>query len=153
MITSTYTGIHRQRGVTLLELMLVVVIIAIISSFAYPFYSGYIVEAKRAAASSALLRVADRQQQFFLDNKSFADDLTDLGFPADPWVIAKDGRAVDGDDPGSVYSLSLSNVGATTYTATAAPLNGQLAADETCGSLTLTQAGARGASGSGTSCW
>ena len=55
--------LSRQRGVTLLELMLVVVIVAIVSSFAYPFYSGYVVDAKRAAASSALLRVAERQQQ------------------------------------------------------------------------------------------
>ena len=41
---------------------------------------------------------------------------------------------------------------ASTYTLTAAPQGAQ-AQDTSCGSLTLTQAGARGQSGAGTTCW
>ena len=69
---------HGQQGVTLLELMIVLVIIAIMASFAYPSYQQYIVNTKRTAATSTLLRVADRQQQFFMDNKRYAADLTTL---------------------------------------------------------------------------
>ena len=76
-----------QRGVTLIELMIVIVILAVIASFAYPSYMNYVVDTKRTAAASILLQVADRQQQFFMDNKRFTNDLTNLGFTANPLVI------------------------------------------------------------------
>ena len=129
--------------------MIVVAIIALLASIAYPSYMRYVVNTKRTAATSALLRIADRQQQFFMDNKSYANDLTNLGFDANPYVIADDGTSSGSGD--SVYSISLSNVTATTYTLTAAPLHGQLARDTACGSLTLNQAGAKGSSGG--DCW
>ncbi len=144
---------HTQRGVTLIELMVVVAIIAIISAFAYPSYERYVTRTKRAVAQNALLQVADRQQQFFMDNKQFAADMTDLGYPADPYVVSDDGRTTAAADSSAVYSLSLSNVTATTWTATAAPLHGQLTRDTYCGSLSITQAGAKGQSGASTNCW
>ena len=143
----------RQHGVSLLELMIVVAIVAIIGAFGYPSYMEHVVSTKRTAATSILLQVADRQQQFFMDNKSYAANLTDLGFAANPLIIADDGNAVAGGDPDATYSVSLGNLSATTFTATAAPLNGQLSRDGDCGSLSLTQAGVRGASGGGDDCW
>ena len=142
----------RQSGITLVELLIVVAILALISAFAYPSYERYVTNSKRTTATSALLQIADRQQQFFMDNKTYADDLTDLGFAANPWVIADDGTASTAGDSESVYSISLSNVAATTYTITAAPLHGQLR-DSKCASLTLDQAGTRGASTGSDDCW
>lgn len=144
---------HKQHGVTLLELMVVAAIIAMLSSVAYPSYMRYVVNSKRTAATSALMRVADRQQQFFMDNKTYANDMTDLGFGADPYVITDDGSSAAAGDPESVYSISLANVAATTYTITAAPLHGQLSRDTKCGSLTLDQAGTRGSSTGADDCW
>ncbi len=143
----------RQRGITLLELMIVVVIVAIISAFAYPSYMQFVVNTKRTAGTSALLRIADRQQQFFMDNKSYAADLTALGFAANPLVLSDDGMTAAAADADAAYSISLSAVTATTFTATAAPLHGQLSRDTDCGSLTLDQAGSRGNSGGGDKCW
>jgi type IV pilus assembly protein PilE len=143
----------KQKGITLIELMVVVAIIAIIAAFAYPSYERYVVRAKRAVAQNALLQVADRQQQFFMDNKQFAANLTNLGFAANPYVVDDDGSATVASDTNAVYSVSLSNVTATTWTATAAPVQGQLSRDTDCGSLTITQAGAKGQSGSGDNCW
>jgi len=143
----------QQHGVTLMELLIVVAIVSILSAIAYPSYTRYVVNTKRAAATSALIQVADRQQQFFMDNKRFAADLTDLGYDADPYVIADDGTSTVAADGDAVYSITLSNVAATTYTATAAPLHGQLARDTGCGSLTLTQAGVKGKSGASSDCW
>ena len=142
-----------QRGITLLELMIVVVIVAIISAFAYPSYMQYVVNTKRTAGTSSLLQIADRQQQFFMDNKSYTGDLTNLGFAANPLVIADNGTTAVAGDSDAVYSISLSAVTATTFTATAAPLHGQLTRDTDCGSLTLTQAGVRGNSAGGGDCW
>ena len=150
---SSVAHCRTQRGVTLLELLIVVAIVAIISAFAYPSYTRYIVNTKRTVATSALLQIADRQQQFFMDNKQFADDLTDLGFAANPLVLADDGNDVAAGDGDAVYSVSLSNVAVTTYTITAAPLHGQGDRDTDCASLTLNQAGARGNSAGGDDCW
>lgn len=142
-----------QRGVTLLELMIVVAIVSIIATFAYPSYTQYVVNTKRTAATSTLLQIADRQQQFFMDNKRYANDLTDLGFSANPLFVSSDGMPAAAGDTDTVYVFGLANVAATTYTAVAAPLAGQLKRDTDCGTLTLNQAGAQGATGAADDCW
>ena len=142
-----------QRGVTLIELMIVVAIVAIIFSFAYPSYERYIVRTKRAVAQNALLQVADRQQQFFMDNKRYTADLTDLGFSANPHIVDDTGASTVAGDTDAAYSMSLANVTPTTWTATAAPLHGQLSRDNHCASLTITQAGTKGSSTGADDCW
>jgi type IV pilus assembly protein PilE len=142
-----------QHGVTLLELMIVLAIVSIIATFAYPSYTQYVVNTKRTAATSTLLQIADRQQQFFMDNKRYANDLTDLGFSANPLFVASDGAPAEAGDTDTVYVFGLANVAATTYIAVAAPLAGQLKRDTDCGTLTLNQAGARAATGTADDCW
>ena len=149
-----YHAMNLQRGITLIEMLIVMIIIALIASFAYPSYMHYVVDTKRTAAASILLQVADRQQQFFMDNKRFTNDLTDLGFANNPLVISDDGSVMAGAaDAASVYSIALSNVAATTFTVTAAPLHGQASRDTDCGSLTLNQAQLKGSSAGGNDCW
>jgi type IV pilus assembly protein PilE len=142
-----------QHGVSLMELMIVVAIVGIIASFAYPSYTQYIVNTKRTAATSTLLQIADRQQQFFMDNKRYANDLTDLGFSANPLFVSGDGAPATAGDTDTVYVFGLANVAATTYVAIAAPLAAQLKRDTDCGTLTLNQAGARAATGAADDCW
>jgi len=141
-----------QKGITLLELMVVVAIIALISAFAYPSYMQFVVKAKRGVGKSILMQVADRQQQFFMDNKRYAVTLTQLGFPDDPLVVADDGSFVAAGDGASVYAVTLANTSATTYTAVAAPQMNQ-AAKDTCGALSLTHTGQKIAGGGGVDCW
>ena len=54
-----------SKGFTLIELMIVVAIIAIIAAVAYPNYTQFVTRSKRTVGATALLQVADRQQQFF----------------------------------------------------------------------------------------
>jgi type IV pilus assembly protein PilE len=133
--------------------MVVVAIVAAVFAFAFPSYERYIVRAKRAVGQNVLMQVADRQQQFFMDNKRFAADMTTLGFTANPFIIDDDGASTVAGDIDAVYSVALSNVTATTWTATATPVSGQLSRDTSCGSLTINQAGAKGKSGGGDNCW
>ena len=142
-----------QRGITLLELLIVVVIVAIIASVGYPSYMRYVVNTKRTAATSTLLQVADRQQQFFMDNKRYAANLTDLGFAANPMFVSDQGDSVPAGDDDAVYLVSLVGVTPTTYLALAAPLGAQLERDGACGTMTLNQAGAKDALGGGDDCW
>ena len=143
----------RQHGVTLLELMIVVTIVAIISAFAYPSYTQYVVNTKRTAATSTLMQIADRQHQFFMDNKSYTADLTALGYASNPLYVSDDGNSVPAGDADAVYLFTLANVAPTTYTAIAAPLAQQLVRDTKCGTLTLNQAGAKDALAGGDDCW
>jgi type IV pilus assembly protein PilE len=144
---------RKAKGFTLVELMIVVAIIALISVIAYPSYMNYVVNTKRNAARNALLQIADRQQQFFMDNKRYAATLTELGLAANPLVLDDQGNPTDAGNRQAVYSVSLSDLAATTYTITAAPMNGQARHDTKCGSLTLDQAGAQAASTGATDCW
>ena len=143
----------RQAGVTLIELMIVIVIIAIIASAAYPLYTQYVVRAKRSVGTTMLLQVADRQQQYFMDHKRYASSLESLGFTSNPFMMNDQGTLVADGDPKRIYGISLSDTTATTYTATAEPQENQANKDTQCASLTLTHAGEKGQSGSGTKCW
>ena len=67
--------------------------------------------------------------------------------------MADDGQTTVAGDTAAVYSITLGNVTATTYTATAAPLHSQLDRDADCGSLTLDQAGTKSQSGASDTCW
>jgi type IV pilus assembly protein PilE len=143
-----------QRGMTLMELMIVVAIIAMISAFAYPSYQDYIVNTKRTAATTTLLQISDRQQQFFMDNKSYANDLTTLGFTGNPLWVADDGRVVTAGDMDAVYIFGLVNVTPTEYLAFAVPVGQQQIRDTKCGALTLDHASSRQAYGSHPDdCW
>ena len=147
-----HAGYRGQKGVTLIELMIVVVIIAIIAAFDYPSYTQFVLRAKRTAATSMLLQVADRQQQFFMDNKRFAANLTRLGFPSDTVMIDEESAVVADASTDRVYNVSVSASTATTYTLTATPQLVQASKDTKCGSLTLNNVGAKGHS-SGGNCW
>jgi type IV pilus assembly protein PilE len=73
---------HRMRGITLIELMIVVVIIGFLAVIAYPNYREFAARAKRNEAKAALLQIATQQERFYLQNNTFTCDMTQLGFPA-----------------------------------------------------------------------
>jgi len=70
-----------MRGVTLMELMIVVVVLGILTAIAYPSYRQYVAKAKRNEAKSCLLQVATMQERFYLQNNTYTADMTKLGFP------------------------------------------------------------------------
>ena len=144
---------RRQRGVTLMELMIVVTIISIIAAVAYPSYTQFVMRSKRAVASGMLLAVADRQQQLYMDNKRYASTLTSLGFASDTIMIDEEGAIVAAGSDDRVYEVEISASNFVTYELTASPQLRQAHDDTKCGALTLTHTGQRGYSGSGGNCW
>ena len=54
------------RGFTLLELMIVVAIVGILASIAYPSYMDHVRKGNRAKAQAFLMDVAQRQQNYLL---------------------------------------------------------------------------------------
>lgn len=81
---------RNASGFTLIELMIAVVIVGILASIALPSYQSYMQNGRRAEGQSALLDIAGRQEQFFLDNHQYTSDLTNLGLNASPF-ISEDG--------------------------------------------------------------
>ena len=59
------------RGFTLIEIMITVAIIAILASIALPSYTDYIRRGKIPEATSALLALKTKFEQFFQDNRTY----------------------------------------------------------------------------------
>ena len=57
-------------GVTLLELMIVVVIIGILTAIAYPNYREFAARAKRTEARALLMEIAVNQERWYLQNNT-----------------------------------------------------------------------------------
>ena len=144
---------NQQRGITMMELLIVVAIISIIAAVAYPSYTQFVVRSKRAVASGMLMSIADRQQQFFMDNKRYAGTLTSLGYASDSIMINDEGGIVGTTAEDRVYEVEISASNFVTYELTATPQLGQASKDTDCGALTLTHTGEKGYSGSGGHCW
>lgn len=142
---SRLTNRNRMRGVTLMELMIVIVVIGILASIAVPSYRSYLLRAQRTDAMSALLRVAAAQEKFYLQNNTYAATaLLDDAPPA--------GLGIGGTENGW-YTLTISGADLTqAFTATAtAVAGGAQAADTHCASFSLTSTGQKSATNA--DCW
>ena len=71
-----------MQGVTLMELMIVVIIVGVLTAIAFPNYREFVARAKRAEAKAALLKVATNQEKFYLQNQRFGT-LAELGYTTD----------------------------------------------------------------------
>ena len=143
----------QQRGFTLVETLVVIAIIAMLASIGFPQYTTYMTRTKRATAKSFMLIVADRQEQFFLDNKQYAGGMSDLGYADDAVALDNNGIVTITTNPARIYLVDLSNTSATTFTINAAPELVQANQDTLCGTLTLSHTGQRDQTGAGTRCW
>ena len=79
-----YSTNTRSRGFTLVELMVVVVIVAILLAIAVPSYSVFVKKSRRGEAESALVDIAQREQQYFLDQRAYAPTVAAAGATAPP---------------------------------------------------------------------
>lgn len=144
-VASKPTRLRAQaaRGFTLIELMITVAIVAILAIIAYPSYVQYIVRSNRAAAESFMQEVAAAQERFLLDNRAYAPDLATLQYASNvPANVA----------PNYTFLLSASSV-PPSYQLAANPQGSQQTNDAACGTLTLTNTGAKAASSGASNCW
>lgn len=61
----------RQRGFTLIELMIVVAVIAILSAIALPAYQEYVKRSQRAEARAAILKADGWLERFYGENNRY----------------------------------------------------------------------------------
>ena len=150
---------RRQRGFTLIELMIAVVIASILAAIAIPSYTSYIMRSRRTEAKSALLNLASLEERFFSTNNTYSSTPSDLGYAVGATLPLLVGSGY--------YNITILNAAAAvapvnatsagtpaTYTITAAPVaTSTQAADLGCTSFTITSGGVQTATGSSTTCW
>ena len=125
--------IRRRRtvGFSMIELFVVMAIIVILSAIAYPSYISYKVRANRAAAQAVLMDLVNRQQQYFIDARSYSNNLTTLGYAAIPSEVSPYYTI----DPPTVANAATPP----SYFVTASPNSGTMQAND--GQLKVTSAG------------
>jgi type IV pilus assembly protein PilE len=82
---------RRERGMTLVEILIVTVIIAVLAAVALPSYWGQVQKSRRSEAKAALTQVSTMLQQFRTEQNRFTTDLTDVGFPNAGWNDTENG--------------------------------------------------------------
>jgi type IV pilus assembly protein PilE len=68
----------RSKGFTLIELMIVVAIVAILTTIAYPNYRDYVIRGQLTDATTALAALRANMERYFQDNRTYAPA---AGFP------------------------------------------------------------------------
>jgi type IV pilus assembly protein PilE len=132
---------RKTHGFTLIELMVVVAIVVILATIAYPSYEEQMIKTRRAEGRAAMLEVATRLERCFTRFNAY-DHAACAGLAS---MRSENGY----------YQVSASAINTTFFSLQAQPQLAQVK-DTKCGTLTLTSVGVRGQSGtppSGYKCW
>jgi len=129
------------RGVTLIELMIVVVIIGILGAIAYPSYQRYVARTHRGAAAACLAQFAQGMERYYTTHLNYEDGDDQMAH----------GCATEGDlDRFYEIRFRENSVTASAYIVEAVPTDVQNRAERPqCGTLTINQLGVREPQG----CW
>ena len=134
----------RQRGFTLIEVMIVCAIVAILAAIALPSYLSSIQKSRRSDAKSALVGAAGQLERYFTERNTYA--------------TATLGTSVSAVYPSTslngYYTLTFASQTATSYTLNATPAAQQVG--DPCGTFTYTDQGLKDVTGgtkTAADCW
>ncbi len=118
----------RQRGFTLVEAMIVVALLAILATIAYPSYRDHLLRARRADAKALLLDAQARQESYYFANNKYTKRALKLGY-------------FKLQSPEGYYMLKIAKADADSYEIAAMPAPPH--DDPRCGILVLNHLGER----------
>lgn len=118
---SRYNSIlYPELGMTLIELMLVVIIIGVLATLVFPSFEQQILSARRGDGITQLLRLKIQQEAYRIENISYAKT-EQLSLPTSEY-----------------YIFIITDVSATTYTITAKAIGSQTS-DKKCLTMHIDQ--------------
>ena len=128
----------RQSGVTLMELLTVVIVVSVLASLAVPSYRRYLLRAQRSDATTALLRMQSAQEKHFLQYGTYVTTTANI-----PNAHSAGGLGMPTVSERGYYNIAVAAT-ATGYTFTATPVAGGGQADDThCRTFTITESGTK----------
>lgn len=143
----------QNRGFTLIELMIVVALVAILASIAYPAYTEHVRSSRRADAKAMLNEVAQWMERTMTESGSYDKAADGSAISTGNASIPAGMRDSPRGTANIYYNLSITAVAATTFSLQAVPVGAQ--ANDRCGTLTLDNAGTKGQASGQTvdTCW
>jgi type IV pilus assembly protein PilE len=133
----------RATGLTLIELVVVVAMVALLVTIAVPSYRSYLLRSHRVEAKAALLGLAAAQERFYLQHHRYAAD-------ADLATAPPAGLGLRTASERGLYAIAIDAADAGGFTASATAI-GRQADDVQCTVFTLNQTDAKG--GTSAECW
>ena len=130
------------HGFSLLELLIVMAIVAILLTVAYPAYNSHLLKGRRNQAESQLFYLASQLETYYSQQNTYSEaTLPSLG--------------VNSYTDDQSYQLAIQSSTESQYYIVATPLKSQAAKDVQCGELGLNELGQRFSKGSldSNSCW
>jgi type IV pilus assembly protein PilE len=119
----------RQRGFSLIELLIVVAIIAVLAAIAIPSYQRYMYRARRVEGQQLLMSVANAEERYYATHNQYGS-LSDIGV------------ATTSQNNFYTASPASSSTSTQAYSFEADPNTTQ--SKDACGSLTINNLGVKG---------
>jgi type IV pilus assembly protein PilE len=133
------------KGFTLIELMITLLIVAVLATYATTSYKTQMMKSRRTEAKNKLYEIMQREEKYMSENNTYTTTLTGLGYAANP-VITDNGYY-------SIAAAANANGINDGVILTATPKLVQVG-DTTCMNMILNSNGAKTTStGATTGCW
>lgn len=133
----------KNRGMTLVELLIVVAIVAILASAALPSWNSQVQKSRRTDARNTLIFVQVEQEKYRADNGSYASSMSALG------LSTYNSASRD------YYNISIVSSSETAFVASATPNTNGGQNNDLCGTFAVDQSGPNqsGVYASISDCW
>jgi len=145
MMISISSSKRKSKGFTLLELMVVLTVVGILAAIAYPSYLSQARKSKRVVAKSALLDLANREEQYYFVTRGYGtiSQIYNLAGGTTTIYLDKNGTVSTTSNANSIYSVTVPAASSAAFTLNATALNDQ--ANDACTAFSFTSAGVRSA--------